>query len=295
MSVMLFAKNESFEFFGSGKCKRRSYTVNAIIIDIFIAGDYKMQTPIQKAIPFIRSAIFMKKERFTILQIIISISFGLFGCISAKPDGTFMPQRSPLGGAMFNFNNTSKEFEYYSYGEWGIQQYSKGDYMTKGNKIYLYGFNDKNLNLLKWKFSTAKDSSNYSKLKIRINYRKLQTNNMIKNILVIDDKELIKLNADTTLSFPHYPNSLQVKSFMSYTGLLANTPSIDTIQTSKMAINSGNINYNIINLFITIDGNDFSRIKLKDTLSMKRHNILRRKIFNTQIRFYKQTGDQLDN
>lgn len=229
----------------------------------------------------------MKIKKVSILLAIIIFSFFALGCANIKIDGRYIAKRSLLGGASFNFNDSNKEFEYYSYGEWGIQAYSKGTYAIKKNKIYLLGYTDANIKHIDYRSSVIDDSMNHSKIKVCISYRMYQGNNMIQTILLVDNEKHINLNKDTTLFFHTMPRDLQVISYMSYDGLLSNPPPIDTLKTSRI-IMSNRGRFNTINLSFIINGNDFSRVAMNDTLKIKKQNLLLKSVSNKKVKFQKQ-------
>lgn len=170
----------------------------------------------------------------------------------------------------FVFTDTPNKFEYYLRSEMGVLEYSTGSWVQNKNQVVLNGFAGSNINSLSYENTTTENTD--SKDKVLIRYT--PASNLEKTDVIINDSNVIRVSMDTTFFSAIKIKTIQVKSYLSYTGLLSSPPKIDTLYSSKIKVNdSSGANKNIV-LTFTIHPYDFVRVKFNDTLTVKSNRIL---------------------
>lgn len=176
----------------------------------------------------------------------------------------------------FIIKDIPKEFEYFLKSEMGTLQYSKGRWELNKDRMRIFGFNRDNLKNLDVESIVNK---NVGVTKVEIYYNTDNAATYIKSVIVINDNKIYPIAKDTVF-FPGYNvETIQVKSYLSYTGLLSSNPQIDTLYSSK--INIDNTNGKSINIILkfSVHPYDFVRVPLNDTLTVK----------NSRLIYYKKT------
>ncbi len=79
---------------------------------------------------------------------------------------------------------------------------------------------------------------------------------------------------DTAFFSASKVKTIQVKSYLFYTGLLSAKPKIDTLYSQKININNDRSGNKNILLNFSIYQQDFARIILNDTLTVKSNRII---------------------
>ena len=161
-------------------------------------------------------------------------------------------------------------FEYYLRSEMGVLEYSTGSWVRNKNQIILNGFTDNNIKDLNVE-STITDNAD-NKDKVLIQYT--TTSNLVKSDIIINDNAVVRVSSDTTFFSDLKIKVVQIKSYLSYTGLLSSSPKIDTLYSSRIEVDkSSNKNKDVV-LKFAVNPNDFARTKLTDTITVKRNALL---------------------
>jgi hypothetical protein len=183
-------------------------------------------------------------------------------------------RHSGVSSEEITFTQLPNKFEYYFKSEMGVLNYSTGNWIQNKNQVVLNGFTDTNIKTLKVEKDETVDNT-ISIDKILIKYS--PTEATIKTSVVINNTTVISVSRDTSLAYPEI-KTIEVKSYLSYKGLLSSPPKIDTLYSQKIEINNSNHN-KIITLKFTVSPEDFVREKLTDTITVKNnHTLLWRKL-----------------
>jgi hypothetical protein len=173
----------------------------------------------------------------------------------------------------FKFSGSAKEFEYFLKGEMGTLQYSSGKWELEKDKLHLFGFNDSDIKTLDVK-STIKENVGSNGTKIEIHYNTDNAATYIKSLVLVNDSNAYIITKDTILYLVYKVETIQAKSYLSYTGLLSSSPKIDTLYSSKINVGNGNSENKNIILKFAVHPYDFVRVKLTDTLTVKNSRTL---------------------
>ena len=185
-----------------------------------------------------------------------------------------------LNGRYTNGNNVElkikdrpKDFEYFLRSEMGVLQYSKGKWTLRERKLYLLGFSDEDIKALDVEHVINKNADGNS-TRVEIHYSTDKAITYIKSVIVINDSKIYMIAKDTMLTPDYKVETIQVKSYLSYTGLLSSPQKIDTLYSSKIKVSDeSNANKNIV-LKFTVHPYDFVRVKLTDTLTVRNSHTL---------------------
>lgn len=179
----------------------------------------------------------------------------------------------------FVFTETPNKFEYYLRSEMGVLEYSTGSWVRNKNQVILNGFTDSNIKTLSVEDKITDNADNKSKVLIQYTTK----NNLVKADVIINDNAVVRVSSDTTFFYDLKIKTVQIKSYLSYTGLLSSSPKIDTLYSSKIEIdNSSNKNKDVVVKF-AITSNDFARTKLTDTITVQKNALL----YNDKIKLKK--------
>ncbi len=175
-----------------------------------------------------------------------------------------------VSGEEIRFMQQPNRFEYYLRSEMGILEYSTGRWVRNKNQIILNGFTDSNIKTLNVENKITDNADNKSKVLIQFT----TTSNLIKADVIINDNAGFRISGDTTFFSDLKIKTVQIKSYLSYTGLLSSSPKIDTLYSSKIEVNkSSNKNKDLV-LKFAVNSNDFARTKLSDTITVKKSALL---------------------
>jgi len=199
-----------------------------------------------------------------ITTLILSILF-FAGCTTCKK---LSAMYSDGNNIELRFLDKPNKFEYYFRSEMGVLEYSNGSWQLEKGKLELSGFKDDNINALNVKSVINKNEDNRtSRIEIHYNTDRATTN--IKSVILINGNNIYTIIRDTVFSPDYKVETIQVKSYLSYTGLPSSSPKIDTLYSSKMNIGDGaNETKNVV-LEFTVQPYDFVRVKLNETLLVK--------------------------
>lgn len=187
------------------------------------------------------------------------------------------------GNAELRFTNHPNTFESYFVGEMGYRDYSAGTWHINNRKLILFGFKNENIKTLDVE-SNITNNLEKNKDQIIIQYRNKGT--FIKTILVVNNHQVIRILSDTVFFTEERIQTLQVKSYLSFTGFLPSFyPTIDTLSSQIIKVEFNKESGEIIALKFATKYEDFIRIKLTDTLFVKQNNKL---ISRTKGKFKKK-------
>lgn len=202
-----------------------------------------------------------------IIIILTVLPFFFIGCTTLKKlNGKYSDGKH----IEFVFADTPNKFEYYLRSEMGVLEYSTGSWVQNKNQVILNGFTGSNINSLSYENTTTENTD--SKDKVFIRYT--PASNLEKTDVIINDSNVIHVSMDTTFFSAIKIKTIQVKSYLSYTGLLSSPPKIDTLYSSKIKVNDGSSENKNIVLTFTVHPYDFARVKFNDTLIVKSNRIL---------------------
>lgn len=218
-------------------------------------------------------------KRATIIPI-LSLLF-LVQCTNTKQlSGTY----SNGNNIEFKFSDSPKEFEYFFRSEMGILQYSNGKWELEKDKMYLFGFNDGNVKTLDVKSEIDKNMHS-SGTRIEIHYNTDNAATYIKSLVLVNNINTYIITKDTVLSPDYTVKTIQIKSYLSYSGLLSSRPKIDTLYSSKINVSNESVEHKNIILKFAVHPYDFVRVKLTDTLTVRN----RRTMYDNKTKLKKST------
>lgn len=202
---------------------------------------------------------------------IIAIAFALFfseGCISTVPiKGTYTSGYAGIVGEELNFFQGPGKFEYAYRTELGIRNYSFGTWRQHKKSIFLYGLADSNINVINIE-SKFEDDPNEIRDKIEIQYKDEPLDTFTKVDIITNEDARVRIPGDTAYFTDAVIRTLQVKSYMVFDGMWGSPALLDTLYSPRIAIpNTGK--HKRILLKFNVDHNDFYRIRLTDTLTIK--------------------------
>jgi hypothetical protein len=198
---------------------------------------------------------------------VLAILF-LATCSNRHITGSYVLGYKGISSHQIVFIEQPKAFEYDLKTESGIFEYSAGNWNQNKNYLILYGFNDKNIKVLDVE---NKVTDNIGNDKILIQLSPLS--NLIKTDVVINNSAVVPVARDTSFVYDGKIEGIQIKSYLSYSGLLSWQPKIDTLYSS--VINPGSTNgVKLITLKFLVNPKDFVRIKLLDTVTIKNNHVL---------------------
>jgi len=201
--------------------------------------------------------------------------FGIFfgSCTNINHiSGTYTNVFKGIMGSEIRFLQTPDSFKYYLRTEGSVKDYSAGSWIKMKNKIILEGFNNNNINLIAVE-STFENYPSYNQDMVVIRYRPKQLDVFTKVDVIINEDKRIRVSGDTVFFSAKKINNIRVVSFYNHDGLLLFNPErIDTLSSSKITMSVNN--YKRIALNFSIKPEDFYRIKLLDTLTIKNNKIL---------------------
>ena len=176
------------------------------------------------------------------------------------------------GNTEIRFTNHPNTFEYYFVGEMGYRDYSAGTWQINKRKLILFGFNNANIKTLDVE-SNITNNLKENKNQINIQYRNKDT--LIKTILVVNNHQMIRILSDTVFFTEERIQTLQVKSYLSFTSFLpSSSPTIDTLSSQIIKVESNKEGFKIIALKFATKYKDFLRTKLTDTFFVKKNYTL---------------------
>ena len=179
----------------------------------------------------------------------------------------------------FSFTENPNKFEYHLRSEMGVLEYSTGSWVRNKNQVVLNGFTDSNIKTLNVEDKITDNADN--KDKVLIQYTTIS--NLVKSDVIINDNAVIRISSDTTFFSELKIKTVQIKSYLFYTGLLSSSPKIDTLYSSKINVdNSSNKNRDVVLKFV-VNPSDFARTKLTDTFTV-RNNVL---LYHDKIKLIK--------
>lgn len=168
------------------------------------------------------------------------------------------------------FTDAPNKFEYYSRGEMGILVYSTGNWVQNKNQVILNGFTDINIKSLSVENKITDNADNKDKVLIRYT----PTSSLVKADVIINDNNIVRLSMDTIFFSAIKIKTVQVKSYLSYTGLLSSNPKIDTLYSSKIEVDNNSNKNKDVALKFAVDELDFARRKLTDTITVRNRAVL---------------------
>lgn len=171
----------------------------------------------------------------------------------------------------FRFAESPNRFKYYTKGEMGLLQYSTGEWKLSKNKVYLTGFTDKDINILNVESSVAANI-NSNGTKVQVIYATEKADAFIRSVVVVNNDSSYEIAKDTILAPEYTVKTIQIKSYLSYQGLLSSPPRIDTLYSRKIMIDGEK--GNAITLKFSVNPEDFVRIKFIDTITVKNNRTL---------------------
>src|SRR5690606_38837167 len=138
--------------------------------------------------------------------------------------------------------------------------------------IILNGFDEKNLNVLNI-VSKVEISPIISTNNIIVKYNENSPDTFTKVDIIINGNSGVPISADTAF-FVNEVRTLLVKTYLSHDGYLLRNPyHIDTVYSPEISVDDEYPNKKIF-LTININRDDFYRIPLVDTLTIKNKNTL---------------------
>ncbi len=185
-------------------------------------------------------------------------------------NGRYANSYAGVSGEEIIFMQQPNRFEYYLRSEMGILEYSTGSWVRNKNQIILRGFTDSNIKILNVENKITDNADNKSKVSIQYT----TTSNIIKADVIINDYTVASVSGDTAFFSDLNIKTVQIKSYLSYTGLLSSSPKIDTLYSSKIEVNNSNNKNKEVVLKFTVNSNDFARTKLTDTITVKKNDLL---------------------
>lgn len=172
----------------------------------------------------------------------------------------------------FRIKDNPKEFEYFLRSEMGTLQYSKGKWELNRDKLYLFGFSH-DVKTLVVESMINKNAGN-GVTKVEIHYNPDNATNYIQSVILINDNKIYPIAKDTVFIPDYKVETVQVKSYLSYTGLLSSSLQIDTLYSSKINVGNGSDESKNIVLNFSVHPYDFARVQLTDTLIVKNRHTL---------------------
>lgn len=211
-----------------------------------------------------------------VLQTIISFFFILFfgNCsTTGQVSGRYSNVYAEIAGVEFKFTQAPNAFEYRATTEGMVRGFSLGTWKQNRKTILLNGFDKKNINVLNVE-SKTEDYSDDNLNKIVINYRDNPLDTFIKVDLIVNGVFKVRIPGDTTF-FTDVINTLQVKSYLVHKGFLLGAPSsIDTLYSTEIKVDNASSKHKMMRLKFDVAQNDFYRVKLTDTLTVKNNHTL---------------------
>lgn len=200
--------------------------------------------------------------------IILEVSMLLFASCTTNKRliGNYNDERN-IG---FVFSENPNKFEYNFRSEMGIHEYSTGSWLRYKNKVVLNGFADSNIKFLNIEQRIVENSENRDKITIHYTAK----NEMIKSDIIINNCTIIRLSKDTSFFSEIKIKSLEIKSYLSYTGLLGTIPTLDTLYSSIILVDKGSNKNRDLFLKFAVRSIDFFRTKLTDTITVRNKNVL---------------------
>jgi hypothetical protein len=192
-------------------------------------------------------------------------------------NGKYANGYAGVSGEEIRFMQQPNRFEYFLRSEMGVLEYSTGSWVRNRNQVILNGFADSNIKALNVKSAITDNLNN--KDKILIQYR--TTSSLVKSVVVINNDAVVNVSSDTAFFSDLKIKVVQIKSYLSYTGLLSSSPKIDTLYSSKIELDN-NGNKDMV-LSFSVNQYDFVRTKLTDTITLKRNALL----YHNKIKFKK--------
>jgi len=170
------------------------------------------------------------------------------------------------------FTEDPNRFEYFLRGEMGLLQYSAGEWKRNGNKVYLTGFTDENIQAIPVESDVVRDAGS-NNVQVQVFYHTDKAVTYIRSVIILNDDSIYTLAKDTIFAFGRKVGTVQVKSYLSYQGLLSSHPKTDTLYSRKIRVD-GDTGDKIV-LKFSVYSKDFVRIALADTLTVKNSRTLR--------------------
>jgi hypothetical protein len=212
----------------------------------------------------------MKILQITILFLIV---LNFENCsTTSQVSGRYSNVYAEIAGVEFKFTQAPNTFEYRATTEGAVRLFSSGTWKQSKKTVLLNGFDERNINVLNVE-SKTEDYSDDSRDKVVVQYKDNPLDTFIKVDLIIDGVFKVRIPGDTTF-FADAINMFQVKSYLVHEGFsLGGPPSIDTLSTTEIKVS--NTSSKIVLLKFDVAQNDFYRIKLTDTLTVKNNRVLK--------------------
>lgn len=187
-------------------------------------------------------------------------------------NGKYANSYAGVSGEEIIFMQQPNRFEYYLRSEMGVLEYSTGSWVRNKNKLILNGFTDSNIKALHVESTITDNTDNKDKMFIQYT----TTSNLVKSDVIVNENAVVRVSNDTAFFSMLKVNTIQIKSYLSYTGLLSSSPKIDTLYSSKIKVdNNSNKNKDVV-LKFSVNPCEFARIKLTDTITVKSKALLYR-------------------
>lgn len=176
----------------------------------------------------------------------------------------------------YRFEKSPNYFEYFLRSEMGLLAYSKGKWIQKDDSLLLSGFTDKNIKHLEIKYNLSRENP-INDILTKIYYSSDCNYNYIKTDILLNGIKLCEVVQDTIIQTTTVVNTIQVLSYMSYSGLFSNAPKNDTLSSSIISVEEGSSKHKIIYIRNMVSPEDFIRTEYSDTLIIKTDRILKNK------------------
>ena len=137
-------------------------------------------------------------------------------------NGRYANSYAGVSGEEIRFMQQPNRFEYYLRSEMGVLEYSTGSWVRNKNQVILNGFTDSNIKTLNVENKITDNGDN--KDKVFIQYT--TTSNLVKSDVIINDNAVVRVSSDTTFFSELKIKVVQIKSYLSYTGLLSSSPAL---------------------------------------------------------------------
>jgi hypothetical protein len=193
---------------------------------------------------------------------------------TAQVSGRYSNVYAEIAGVEFRFTQAPNTFEYRATTEGTVRLFSTGTWKQNKKTILLNGFNERNINVLNVDSNTL-DYSDDSRDKVVVQYRDNPLDTFIKVDLIVNGVFKVRLPGDTTF-LTDAINTLQVKSYLVHEGLLLGAPpSIDTLFSTEIKVGNASSRHKMMWLKFDVTQQDFYRVKLTDTITVKNNRILK--------------------
>lgn len=222
---------------------------------------------------------FNKSEFFNSMRPlqIIAIAFVFFfseGCVSTvHVKGTYTNVYAGIAGSELSFSQEPDKFKYYYRTEGRVREYSFGTWRQNKKMIILNGLADSSINVINIE-SKIEDDPNENRDRIEIQYKDEPLDPFTKVDIVVNDSAGVRIPGDTAYITDAVIRTLQVKSYLVHEGVLFGAPPhLDTLFSPRIEVSNRGKHKRIL-LKFNVDHNDFYRVRLIDTLTVKNRRTL---------------------